>query len=669
MKASLHKKKTSVKVPFKLLAASVLTASVLAACGGGAGGNGANTASTSNGGASQPGTQPVQSMQLTGTVAVGRAVANANVTVIDVNGKSVTASANVSGNYTASIAGLSAPFLIVAADPAGNETPLYSVVATAPDSTAPTIANVTTLTTAVTAQLTTSGNPLELTTSGQLAAQVTASSVNASVVKLRTALAPILAANGVSTTAFDPIGTAFATNHQGLDAVVDSVSVVPAPSGGTQLISIADPNSAIVLNDKTSVSATLVVPSVAADYLSPLIASLSQCLQGTSTACASAVDSTYLEAGFHSFLSAHPELSAAGVTLGDAKTLAFFAPGELMAGSNSTALVRFFYTTANGVTGNVLTVVQKTAAGTWDIVGNQVPYNVNITSGLQRRTFLDPANAPFSRYESGILIDIPLDSTNPSNVYTAVVTGPGISGAAYLVRPNASGYGSLALSTNVLTSVPATPITSDSGTNYYRFSWTALPTASSTFAPGTNNGRYSPQSVDVASIGQFARYSVSLYDSTGAQIGRTFSVVNATPVMAAATGAGIAWQSLSNDFMNAYFAPNGSLAAAQSQLTLAWSNLFGGQNIAPLVTQGLIQTQTGNGIIPLMGIDSWSQNMPTALGGGQYSVQLSAGVNEDGTAECSGCQFAAQAPGSIRYAALQWTNNGTLYMNAWRYQY
>ncbi|WP_429447259.1 hypothetical protein [Paraburkholderia sp. WC7.3g] len=71
----------------------------------------------------------------------------------------------------------------------------------------------------------------------------------------------------------------------------------------------------------------------------------------------------------------------------------------------------------------------------------------------------------------------------------------------------------------------------------------------------------------------------------------------------------------------------------------------------------------------MTGIDSWSQNTPVALGGGQYSVQLSAGVNENGTAECSSCQFAAQTPGSIRYAALQWTNNDTLYMNAWRYQY
>ncbi|MBB5509974.1 hypothetical protein [Paraburkholderia atlantica] len=667
MKASLHEK-TSLTAPFKLLAAGVLTASVLAACGGGAGGSGANTASTTNGGASQPGTQPVQSMQLTGTVAVGRALADANVTVIDANGKSVVVSADGSGNYTASIAGLSAPFLIVATDRAGNEAPLYSVLATAPGSTAA-IANVTTLTTAVAAQLTSSGNPLDLTTSGQLAAQVTSSSVNASVVKLQTALAPILAANGLSTTAFDPIGTAFTANHQGLDAVVDSVSVVPAPNGGTQLMSIADPNSAILLNANTSASATLAAPSVAADYLSPLIASLSQCLQGASTACSSAIDASYLEAGFHSFLGAHPELGTAGITLGDAKTLAFFAPGELTTGSNSTALVRFYYTTASGATGNVLTVVQKTAVGTWDIVGNQAPYNVKITSTLERRTFLDAANAAFSRYESGIMIDIPLDATNPSNLYTAVVTGPGISGAAYLVRPNASGYGSLALTTNVLTSVPAAPITSDSGTDFYRFSWTALPTASSTYSPGTNNGRYNPQSVDVASIGQFARYSVSLYDSTGTQIGHTFNVVNATPVMAAATGASIAWQSLSNDFTNAYFAPNGSLAAAQSQLTLAWSNLFGGQNIAPLVTEALLQTQTGSGITPSMGIDSWSQSAPVALGDGQYSVQLSAGVNENGTVECSGCRFAAQTPGSIRYAALQWTNNDTLYMNAWRYQY
>jgi hypothetical protein len=343
--SSLNKERMSVKVPFKLVAASLLSASVLAACGGWRKREQDETASTNPANTTPSGaSQPVQSMQLTGTVAVGPAVANASVTVIDVNGKSVTASANGSGTYTASIAGMSAPFLIVATDPAGNETPLYSVVAAAPASTAPVIANVTTLTTAVAAQLTTSGNPLDLATSGQLAAQVTTSSVNASVARLQTALAPILTANGVTATAFDPIGAAFTANHQGLDAVVDSVSVVPAPSGGMQLISIADPDTAIVLNHDTSVSGALAVPSVAADDLSPLIASLSQCLQGTSAACTSAIDSACLEAGIHSFLSAHPELGAAGVKLGDAKTLASFQPGELTTGSNPTALVRFYYT-------------------------------------------------------------------------------------------------------------------------------------------------------------------------------------------------------------------------------------------------------------------------------------------------------------------------------------
>ncbi|CAG4897609.1 hypothetical protein [Paraburkholderia gardini] len=54
---------------------------------------------------------------------------------------------------------LTAPLLVVAADPAGQRDTLYSVVAVIPAGLASTIANATTLSTALAALLTTSGNP------------------------------------------------------------------------------------------------------------------------------------------------------------------------------------------------------------------------------------------------------------------------------------------------------------------------------------------------------------------------------------------------------------------------------------------------------------------------------------------------------------------------------
>jgi hypothetical protein len=98
-------------------------------------------------------------------------------------------------------------------------------------------------------------------------------------------------------------------------------------------------------------------------------------------------------------------------------------------------------------------------------------------------------------------------------------------------------------------------------------------------------------------------------------------------------------------------------------------NVFQAQNIAPIATRGLIQTVTRTGVTPSTAIDSWSRSAPVSKGTGQYAVALTAGINENGTHECSGCQFAAQTPEAIRYSALQMTTNATLYTNAWRYQY
>jgi hypothetical protein len=84
-------------------------------------------------------------------------------------------------------------------------------------------------------------------------------------------------------------------------------------------------------------------------------------------------------------------------------------------------------------------------------------------------------------------------------------------------------------------------------------------------------------------------------------------------------------------------------------------NVFHGQDIAPIVTRGLIQPATGIDVTPSTTIDSWSQSAPVSSSAGQYSVALTAGINESATPECSWCQYAAQTPEAIRYAALQWT--------------
>jgi hypothetical protein len=645
LKAKSH---NPAKSRLALAVTGALAFSLLAGCGGG---------SSSSSNASNNSATPTQ---MTGTVAVGNAVANANVTVIDVNGNSATATSSSSGTYTVSLAGLTAPFMVVATDPSGANSTLVSVVSRLPSGTsAPVVANVTTLTTAVASLLTTSGNPLDLSASGSLKSLVTPSSVSSAVATLDSALAPILSANGLSAT-FDPIGTAFTPNQTGADAVIDSVQIVPNPTGGTELVSSANPSAGIPLAQGTSVSTPLAAPPAPANYLSSLISTLSQCLSASSTSC-SAIDASYLENGFTTFAAAHPSLAASGATLGMPHTIKFFT------GTNGKqqALIALPYT-LNGANGEDVTVAQETGSDTWDIIGNQEQYNVTITSYVSRRTFVDSIDAPFSRYESGLGITIPAGAAgtpNPANLAAASVTGPGINGTAYLLPRSGTGNSTLALTSQALTSVPTGGATTSSNTSLYRWSWLSQPGATSTFTPGTNSlGFYTPQPITVSSVPQFATYTVTFYDASGNQLGST-SVMNITPTAAATAGVFVPWQTLTPATLSAALSPSGSLAGAQTSISLSWSNLINNQNVAPLVAKAQIQGATSS-----TEVDGWWVGPTPFSANGLYTESVTAGVAQNNVQQCtSACQFPALQAGAGRLAELFFTIGKTAYYNDWKY--
>ncbi len=646
-----------------VIAVAVSAVLSLAACGGGDSSSNTNTGSTSTG--NSPATPTATPTALAGTVAVGGSVAGANITVIDANGTSLSTTSDASGNYSASLAGLKAPLLVIASDPTGVHPTLISVVSSIPTgTTAPVVANVTTLTTAVAALLTASGNPIDLTANGNLASLVGTSSVSGAVSKLNAALASILPANGLNAGSFDPVGTPFTANQTGHDAVIDSVRMVPAPAGGMQLISSAAPSTGITLNQGTSVSSPLAAPPVSANYLSSLASQLAQCLAGTSASCSQAIDASYKENGYTSFTTAHPEVAAAGVTLGVPQTLQFFTGS----GATQQALIELPYTTTGGAAGSVITIVQKTAGGAWDIIGNQQQYNATITSYLSRWQFLDPADVPFNRYESGLNIVIPVGGPNPANLASASVTGPGISGTLYLVPRAGTGNGNLAFTSTAQASVPTGSVTTTSNANIYRWSWAALPGATGTYSPPTNRrGFYSPTPVDLTTVPQFATYTVKFFDSTGAQIGQDMSVVNPTAPISAAAGAGVAWQTMASSVLNDFLNPNGALASAQSSVNLSWSNIVNGQNIAPLVLNTQIQANPGTG--PGTEVGGFWVGPASFAASGQYASSVTAGINQYGVQGCAtACQFPALGPsGASRLVQLRWTVGQTAYYNTWRY--
>ncbi|MBF3576671.1 hypothetical protein ISF62_14190 [Burkholderia pseudomallei] len=631
-------------------AVAVSAAFALAACGGGSSGGSTASGTTTN----------ATPASMAGTVAVGGSVAGANITVIDATGKSITTTSDASGNYSIPLSGMTAPLLVVASDPTGVHPTLASVVASIPTGTsAPVVGNVTTLTTAVAALLTTSGNPLELTGSGSLSSLAQTSSVTAAIAKLNTALSNILPANGLTAASFNPVGTAFTANQTGADAVIDAVQVVPAPTGGTQIISSAAPSNGIALNQSTSVSTPLAAPPASAAYLSQVMTALTQCLGGTSSACSNAIDASYKENGFTAFATAHPKIAASGVTIGTPQTLEFFTG----TGGVQEALVSIPYTTTGGVAGTEVTVVQQTSGGTWDIIGNQQQYNVNIWSYLSRWQFLDANDASYNRYEAGLNISIPVGGPNPANLASASVTGPGINGTLYLVPRSGTGNSTLALTSTAQTGVPTGGVTSGSNTNLYRWSWQALPGATGTYTPPTGRrGFYAPSPVDLSTVPQFATYTVTFYDSTGTQIGQPMSVVNTTPAISAASGAGVAWQTLATGVQNDFLNPSGALAGAQSSVGLSWSNIVNSQNIAPLVSRTQIQATGTSGEV-----DGWWPGPATFATSGQYSSTVTAGVDQSGVQQCSGCQFPALQSGAGRLAELNWNVGQTAYYNIWKY--
>ncbi|WP_260858976.1 cell wall anchor protein [Paraburkholderia sp. BCC1885] len=651
------------------LALCVAATAVLTACGGGSSGGDSS-------GSSAPGsTASSSASSLGGTVAIGNALVGAPVAVTDATGKAVTATSGSNGTYSVSITGMTAPFVITATDPSGATGTLYSVVAsTTTSSGAPVTANVTPLTTAVAALLTASGNPLTLTQSGGLSA-VTPSAVATAVTTLDTALAPVLAANGLSAKAFDPIGGAFTPNQTGADGVIDSVAVTPSASGsGMQITSLADPDTAIQLNSSTTISTALAAPSQPANYLANLVAELGQCMsdvQGgatdtSDTACTSAIDASYLNngqgTGVAGFAVRHTLLTK-GTTLQGVKTVAFLPAGTLPAISNPAALVYFLVTDPNGTPDFASDIVQQLPNGGWNIIGNQQQYNVAIGSFLGRIQFTDSADAGNGRYESGLNIQIPANVTvsgTSTRVGSALVQGPGLPASGLYLLNTAFVPASLTIPSTALTA-PWTGCgacaQSNSTTTQYKWDWTSL-SGSSTFSPTTAD--YALQQANVSAIKVFGEYTVTLYSMNGTQIGQPQSVINVAPNIAAAAGATVPWPTLGSDVVSGFLSAGGSqTTAAISALNLDWT-VPTTSNAYPnfWASVGIVTAATANGPEEAALNTSW--NTPTVT-----STSYSETFNPSPYSVASEALSAEAA----RNVQLGWAADGEFYTSTWQYNH
>ncbi|HEY4295631.1 MAG TPA: carboxypeptidase-like regulatory domain-containing protein [Paraburkholderia sp.] len=616
-------------------------------------------------GSAQPSTPPVTATSVSGTVAAGSALVGATVTLTDASGAQATATTNAQGAYTISVKGMRAPFFIVATDAGGVLAPLASVLVKLPNGNAPAIANVTTLTTAIAAMLTASGNPNELASSATLA-NVSLSAVQIATITLDTMLANILAQNGIQVSGFDPIGVAFTPNHTGADAVIDTVSLVTTANGGLSLVSNAAPGTSVVLNNKTAQGVTLAAPSVAANYLEPLASLLTNCAaSGTlGPSCSPAIDAAFLESGSTDLAVAHGSTDTLfnGAVFDSPKTLAFFTRN-----GKQQALVQLPFTLASGATGVLYSIAQQlatpaTLAGGaqlgWDLIGDQSHFAVALNSQIQRSSFLDSKLNDVNRYESGLTISIPTAS-NPT-VYSASVTGPGLAAPVWLMPRNALGSSELGLSDTALNAAPVTPATTASDTSLYRWSWQSLSTTKS-FAPPASSGYYAAQAIDASTVPLYAAYTVTFYDRNGAQLGQS-SIINPGSPLGAAAGGSIAWPTLLPDFATQFLTPAGSLAGTQFAMSVTWSSLVNGQNLAYPVTSVRIQASG-----PTSAVDGFSVGQPNNTTFGQYQTTVSAGINSAGVQTCTNCPFPPLTSGSSRFVQLSGGQNGTAYSDVTKY--
>lgn len=191
----------------------------LVACGGGGG-----TKSTS----------------LTGTVAVGAALPYTFVKIVDAEGTVSTVETGSDGSYTLDTSSLKPPFVITVTKLLGDQQIELHSVATTADG----VANVTPLTTAVTALLNSNDAYDPKTIS---ASSVTDEQIRAAIDKISISLGNLMGDANVSSSSFNPVSVTFVADGTGIDSLLDRISVDYTDSG----VQIA--NKFVPLTDSSSV--------------------------------------------------------------------------------------------------------------------------------------------------------------------------------------------------------------------------------------------------------------------------------------------------------------------------------------------------------------------------------------------------------------------------------
>ena len=225
-----------------VLAALALAAASLAGCGGGSSSNHNTTVTT-----------------VSGTAAAGAAIANATIVIEDRNGLTRQGLTDVNGNYSFSVTGMSAPFLIQVAN--GANGPLFSVA------TGVGTANVTPYTHLIVLEFYAlqGTTPFAAYATPSLFAPPTPASIGLIDELVERTIQKWLLDEGIDPEQFDLLTTRFTANGQGFDAVLEesTVDLTTGPTAitdgtitQTSTYSIPVPNQIVVVNVVTGPSGT-----------------------------------------------------------------------------------------------------------------------------------------------------------------------------------------------------------------------------------------------------------------------------------------------------------------------------------------------------------------------------------------------------------------------------
>ena len=447
---------------------------------------------------------------ISGIAAAGAAIANGTITLTCGDATTRTATSDANGAYSIGLAGCNPPYVVSATGTVGDaEATLVSVYATPPAAGAAAVTvNITPLTHAISATLSSTGDPIDLATNyATEKALITDAAVTARKTALVGALSNALTTAGLDPLTFDIVSTAFSADRGGMDKVLDNVKVEVTGSGvnitniaGIKADDMADAVLATTVQ-KPDLSEGTISINKGTNFATPLTKlsatlddhSMGDTIRNLLTTCfaqAAATRGTFLANSLSEACRAVPIASDYKHDGRSASSEfdrflkdplydnAKFAKPEIIrffsdAQNDTRALIKFALKRADGQVESFMTVGEKSSAtnGEKKLRGNRRPFKVFVNGfankrvQVETRAFTNPTlkstffstgiNLYFGFKEGGAggLLPGPTDSAR--KVDYVKVTGPGLPAAGVFLNPKLAGCDSYYA---IATSATATPL-------------------------------------------------------------------------------------------------------------------------------------------------------------------------------------------------------------------